>query len=147
VRTRINLAELGVGLALVALGLLAAWEGSHYRIGTLTRMGPGMFPIALGIVLAGLGVAATLEGVRAAEAAVPASLRAFLFIGTGIVGWALLVEPFGLIVATVVLVGLSACAMPPVRIVPTLLLAAALCLIGEVLFITLLGVPLTAFGR
>ena len=146
-RTRINRAELCVGLSLVALGLLAVWEGSHYRLGTLTRMGPGMFPIALGVVLAGLGVAATLEGMRAAAAETPASLRAFLAIAAGIIAWALLVEPFGLVAATVVLTVLSALAMPPVRIVPTLLLAAALCAIGELLFVTLLGVPLTPFGR
>lgn len=144
---RINFAELGVGLALVALGLLAAWEGSHYRIGTLTRMGPGMFPLALGIVLAALGAAAALEGMRADEAEIPASLRAFVAISAAIVAWALLVEPFGLVVATVVLIVLSALAMPPVRILPTLLLAAALCLLGEFLFIDLLGVPLTPFGR
>lgn len=147
VRRRINLAELGVGLVFVALGLIAVWEGSRYRIGTLSQMGPGMFPMALGLVLAGLGAASAAESMTAEPADMPASLRAFVAIGLGVFAWALLVEPFGLVAATAALVILSALAMPPVRIVPTLLLAGALCILGEALFITLLGVPLTPFGR
>lgn len=38
------------------LGVGAAYTGSSYEIGTLTRMGPGFFPTALGVILAFIGV-------------------------------------------------------------------------------------------
>lgn len=43
--------------ALVALiGAGAIVEGQSYGVGTLTAMGPGFFPVALGAGLVGLGV-------------------------------------------------------------------------------------------
>lgn len=38
------------------IGLVAISEGQRYGIGTLTRMGPGFFPVALGAVLIFLGI-------------------------------------------------------------------------------------------
>lgn len=47
-----------VGGALMALlGLGAAIEGSFYDIGTLSQMGPGFFPVSLGVILALTGLA------------------------------------------------------------------------------------------
>ena len=42
------LAALGIAISLYAL--------SHYSIGTITRMGPGMVPVGLGVLLAIFGV-------------------------------------------------------------------------------------------
>lgn len=48
--------DLVGGLALMALGLFAAYYAhEHYEIGDLRRMGPGFFPVALGLTLAVLG--------------------------------------------------------------------------------------------
>ncbi len=41
---------------MVLLGAGAAFTGSRYDVGSLTRMGPGFFPTALGILLAIVGV-------------------------------------------------------------------------------------------
>ena len=43
------------GLMFLALGLAFAWGATTYPIGEGARMGPGYFPLLLGIVLAGLG--------------------------------------------------------------------------------------------
>jgi Tripartite tricarboxylate transporter TctB family len=47
------------GALTVALGAFAIDKGATYQIGTMTRMGPGFFPVALGaiLVLAGLAIA------------------------------------------------------------------------------------------
>ncbi len=44
--------------ALIAMtgGLIAAQAGLSYDLGTLRRMGPGMFPFGLGLLMVGLGV-------------------------------------------------------------------------------------------
>lgn len=44
------------GALMVLLGLIAANDGTHYPIGTLRQMGPGYFPIALGMLLIVLGM-------------------------------------------------------------------------------------------
>jgi putative tricarboxylic transport membrane protein len=44
------------GALMMLLGLIAVHEGSTYPIGTLFQMGPGYFPIALGVLLIFLGI-------------------------------------------------------------------------------------------
>jgi Tripartite tricarboxylate transporter TctB family len=43
------------GLMFLVLGGVFAWGATHYSIGTGARMGPGYFPMMLGILLAILG--------------------------------------------------------------------------------------------
>jgi hypothetical protein len=43
------------GLMFLVVGVAFAWGATRYTIGEGARMGPGYFPLMLGIVLAGLG--------------------------------------------------------------------------------------------
>lgn len=43
------------GLMFLVVGVAFAWGATRYNIGEGARMGPGYFPLMLGIVLAGLG--------------------------------------------------------------------------------------------
>jgi Tripartite tricarboxylate transporter TctB family len=43
------------GLMFMGVGLAFAWGATTYQIGDGARMGPGYFPLLLGILLAGLG--------------------------------------------------------------------------------------------
>src|SRR5579884_3758772 len=45
------------GALMVLVGCGAAVAGSRYQLGSLTQMGPGFFPTALGVLLALLGIA------------------------------------------------------------------------------------------
>jgi hypothetical protein len=42
------------------VGLAFAWGAGSYSIGTGARMGPGYFPMVLGVLLAGLGLIVTI---------------------------------------------------------------------------------------
>jgi hypothetical protein len=53
--TRYNKDYYGGGLMFL-LGIGAIWKGFDYKIGTLSRMGPGYFPVAIGAILALMGV-------------------------------------------------------------------------------------------
>jgi hypothetical protein len=44
------------GALMMLLGLGASLEGQRYGIGTLTRMGPGFFPVALGVIMIFIGI-------------------------------------------------------------------------------------------
>lgn len=47
------------GLMFMAVGVAFAWGASTYNVGTGARMGPGYFPLMLGILLAIIGAAVT----------------------------------------------------------------------------------------
>jgi hypothetical protein len=49
------------GLMFMAVGVAFAWGATNYSIGTGARMGPGYFPLMLGILMAILGAAIVLE--------------------------------------------------------------------------------------
>lgn len=52
------------GALMMLIGLGAAVAGSNYNVGTLVRMGPGFFPVALGVILVIMGglIAGTAVG-------------------------------------------------------------------------------------
>ena len=49
------------GLAFMAVGGAFAWGASTYTVGTGAHMGPGYFPLELGVLLALLGAAITFK--------------------------------------------------------------------------------------
>ena len=49
------------GLMFMVVGVAFAWGASSYTIGTGARMGPGYFPLVLGVLLALLGGAITFK--------------------------------------------------------------------------------------
>lgn len=49
------------GLMFMGIGVAFAWGASTYSIGTGARMGPGYFPLLLGVLLALIGVIITFK--------------------------------------------------------------------------------------
>jgi hypothetical protein len=49
------------GLLFLAMGIAFAWGSTNYTIGEGARMGPGYFPLMLGILLALIGLFVTFE--------------------------------------------------------------------------------------
>ncbi len=49
------------GLMFMALGVAFAWGATTYKLGTGARMGPGYFPLMLGVLLAVLGMIVTFK--------------------------------------------------------------------------------------
>jgi hypothetical protein len=49
------------GLMFMVAGIAFAWGATNYTIGEGARMGPGYFPLVLGIILALIGVAVVFE--------------------------------------------------------------------------------------
>lgn len=52
------------GLMFTAVGIVFAVGATNFTVGSAARMGPGYFPLLLGIVLAGLGVLVTLQSFK-----------------------------------------------------------------------------------
>ncbi|MFO1263017.1 MAG: tripartite tricarboxylate transporter TctB family protein [Rhodoferax sp.] len=56
------------GLMFMVVGSAFAWGANSYTIGTGARMGPGYFPLVLGVLLAGLGAIITVKSLLVATA-------------------------------------------------------------------------------
>jgi len=80
-----NRKDFFAGLMFLAVGSAFAWGATSYRIGTGARMGPGYFPLVLGVLLALLGAVIALKAVLArtegdGEPVGPWAWRQVLFI-------------------------------------------------------------------
>lgn len=51
--------DLFSGLLFIAVGIAFAWGATSYKVGEAARMGPGYFPLLLGILMAVVGIAVT----------------------------------------------------------------------------------------
>lgn len=136
---------VGGGLLMVC-GLAFSWYAAeHYDIGTLRRMGPGMFPAALGVVLAGFGVMLVIPAMF--RPGVMPQIRVWtpLFVLSGVAAFALLIRPLGLIPAILAVTVISSLAELKIRPVSLALSCAVLCLIAWLTFRVGLGLPIAMF--
>jgi hypothetical protein len=126
------------GVLMIALGMAAALQGASYRIGTLSRMGPGYFPVALGVILAlaGLVIAITARFERDVvdERARRPEWRGWFCICAGIVAFVVLGKYGGLIPATFAIVFVSALADRDNGLRAAALLAVACVVVAVVVF-------------
>jgi hypothetical protein len=126
------------GILMIAIGLAAAFQGSTYPVGELSRMGPGFFPTALGVLLAFAGLAiaagARFAGDAGAIEAQPPQWRGWLCILLSIVAFVVLGKYGGLVPATFAIVFISALGDRDNTWAGAALLALACAAIGVVVF-------------
>lgn len=105
--------DLFGGAAMVAVGLFVSlFSIAHYDFGSLRQMGPGFFPVTLGLLLAGLGaVIAGPAWWRAGEAR-PFALPEMLAILAAIAVFGLGLQTLGIVVTTAVAVLLASLPAP-----------------------------------
>lgn len=99
------------GALMFALGIYAAYQGGSYRIGSLGSMGPGFFPVTLGVALALIGIAIIVAAPseQATEpVAVEPQWRGWLCILGGIVAFLITAKHLGLLPASFTVVFISA---------------------------------------
>ena len=89
------------GLVLALVGVAAAgWAWAHYDLGSLRQMGPGAFPVALGVSLAGIGLVVALPGLRRGGEAVSLAPWPALAVLASILVFGFGLRPLGLVAAT-----------------------------------------------
>jgi len=139
--------DLWGGLFLVGTGLafgLVAWL--EYPIGTVLDMGPGMFPMMLGLLLALLGLMILLPALwRVTSMRTDIEWRPLLTIAAGVVAFILTIERFGLAVAVLSLTWLSTLAIDRLSFKQAMALGGTLTLAAMVIFVYGFGVPIPVF--
>jgi len=136
------------GGLMTLIGVGAILEARHYNVGTLLHMGPGFFPIILGVVMSGLGV--LIAGVAAvADAEDDDQMSypkpegfAWLCILAGPIFFIILGSYFGLLPATFACVFVSALGDRTSTLKGSLILATAVTVFGVGLFSYVLQVSL-----
>jgi hypothetical protein len=147
--------DLYAGALLMVLGAGCALEGHALALGTLSEMGPGFFPVLLGIALAvvGLLIAAFAVGTSAPdgsqELAGAPDWRGFACIVLGVVAFIALGEYTGLIPATFACVLIAAHGDRTMSFRAALVLALAMTVVAVVFFFYALQLqfPLLTWGR
>jgi hypothetical protein len=102
--------DFWAGLMFIGFGaFFMVWALTHYQMGTAVRMGPAYFPTVLGGLLAVLGVLVLLEAFTMEGPSVPPlRFRPLILISAACVVYGYVMKPLGLILATLLLVFISA---------------------------------------
>jgi Tripartite tricarboxylate transporter TctB family len=138
--------ELFAGGLILLFGLVALLEGQRLGTGTLSDMGPGFVPMALGVVLCGLGLIIALAGQTTPtdEPDTP-DWRGTICILTGAVSFILLGQHTGLASAIFGSVFIAAKGDRTTTTRQALILAATVTIFGSILFGTILKIPIPLY--
>ena len=138
------------GLLFIAIGVATAIAASDYPLGTMRNIGPGYYPILLGIALTLLGAGIVLKGLKISaerSSGEGFALRPLIAVIAAVVAFGLLVRPFGLGVAIVALIVISSFAGRDFNPVRVALLCAAMVALSWLVFIYLLGLSMSMWPR
>ena len=139
------------GLLFMTVGGAFAYGATTYQVGTAARMGPGYFPLLLGVILALMGaviavrsfIAGTPDGDHIGAIAWKPLL---LVLGANVAFGALMIgvpslgiPQFGLVVAIFAQVGIASLAAERFVLTEVLVLAAILAVGSYAAFVVLLG--------
>lgn len=138
--------DIAGGALLAALGGAIAWGASRMALGSLAQPGPGMLPLALGVLLAlcGVSLAANAWRCRADAAAAQIAFGGVRVWGTlaALIATAFAFEPLGYGPSAALLLALLVRLYSARGWLASLAIGAVAAAAGWVLFVLLLGVQL-----
>jgi Tripartite tricarboxylate transporter TctB family len=146
-RTLTNKRDLYAGSLVVLLGLGTVLQGQTYDIGALTHMGPGFFPVVLGMALILIGILIAGNGATSVPDASEDIVlkkpewRGWLCVIAGPLSFIAFGKYGGLIPATFACVFISSLGDRTATLKGSLALAAGVTLFGVLLFSYILHIP------
>jgi len=139
------------GLVMTLLGAGVGLNATTYELGTLMHMGPGMFPLILGVLLAIVGMLILVTGVSTpldeGERILPDSMewRGWACVLAGPLMFMIFGELFGMAAGTFMCVFVSALGDRTATLKSSALLAVCITVGGGLLFSYVLKVPFPLF--
>ena len=139
------------GLMFMVVGVAFAWGATSYNVGEAARMGPGYFPLVLGVLMALVGVVVSFKSLvvdTKTDNKIGAwAWRPLFYVITANVVFGVLLAglrtfdfpAFGLIVAIYALTFIASMAQVDWKFKPTLLLATALAVGSYLVFVLALA--------
>lgn len=139
-----NQQDLAAGLFLFAFALLARYFAEDLPMGRLVRMGPGYLPTVLAWILAAIGLLIAARGFLTDGPKLESwAWRPLIALSASLIAFALLLQGGGLVIAIVATTAIASLAEPGARPLPVFLVSAVMSIMSVVMFIWLLGLPLT----
>ena len=148
-RTTLKRLELGILVALVVLAVFVVWQSARMPSGTISLPGPGMLPMALGLLLALSALALILLLSRSGSMdADPVTLgnRQIAISFLILVGTGLLFDRLGFVVTGSLFLFALLWMLSPLGWWRSLLVSVAAVFVSNYLFKGLLGVSLPPFS-
>ncbi len=149
--TLVKKRDFYAGGIMTLLGAAVTLDSMTYSLGTLTHMGPGMFPLMLGVTLTFIGVlilgTAIVTPLTDNENILPKDREWFAWgcILAGPIAFIILGEFFGLVPATFACVLIPALGDRTATLKGSLMLAAGVTFFGVLLFVYILKIPFPMF--
>jgi hypothetical protein len=141
-----NIKQFSSGVIFAVIGVLALWQLPR-PIGSLVSMGPGYFPMLLGIGLVLVGVSSIILGMRSHTHTSIESLALVptFFIVSGIIAMALLIDRAGLAVSLLFMVLGTCYARVLKHPLEVAIIYLIVLLMTWAVFIYLIQLPITLF--
>jgi hypothetical protein len=142
------LKDILAGAIFIAFGLAFALGALAYDIGSPVNMGPGYVPLALGLMLVGLGGLIIVKGFLAGEGEPIGSVdwRAVILITASLIFFGVTVRGLGVVGALFGATLLAALARSATTILEALAIAAGLTVLSVLIFIVALRLRLDLLG-
>ncbi len=135
--------DIIAGLGLTLTGSVAAlYALFNYNLGTFGRMGPGMMPVSLGIVLAGFGLVIAIPALSRRGEAAQLKLRPMIVMSISILSFALMIETVGIVPAVFFTTVIATFSETRVPLGWALVLGSGMTLSTWIIFILGLGLPI-----
>jgi hypothetical protein len=143
----VNKVDAAAGVLFILIGLVFGGQSLGMEIGTSLRMGPGYFPLVLAgllIVLGGFIVANAFK--TAGDEVSTHAWRGMMFILPAPIFFGLTVRGLGFVPSIFLTTLIAALASMKMKLLPALLLAAAVTVFCTAVFSYGLGLPFRRFG-
>jgi Tripartite tricarboxylate transporter TctB family len=148
VERRRSLPDVVVGGIFVVIGGAFVVGSLGYELGTPLRMGPGAFPLLVGVLVVALGLAIVVKGLIAGEVPAfgPIPWRAAAVIVVAILFFGFTVRRLGIVPASAVTAFLTTLASRRMRLITALAVAGGLTLASTLIFVVGLQLRLPLLG-
>lgn len=139
--------DVVAGIVLALLGAaIAAYAYVNYPTGSISRMGPGMFPVMMGVALLLVALGILARSLVNQRETIQVNVRAAIFVLVGLAVFAMMIEPFGVVPSLFVLLVISSGAVPGRRLLGTLLFALVATAGTVIIFVYLMDLHFKLFG-
>ena len=135
------------GILVCGIGAATSvYSALNYEIGELSNIGPGAFPIGLGVLLLLFGVSLVIQGLYESRYRFELNLGNVVYILLAVLCFALLIAPFGIFPAVTVGGAIAARADRSSSNLFCAMLGLSLAAICSFLFVILLELPVPAIS-
>jgi len=131
------------GIMFLCFAVVGLYVARGYSMGSADEMGPGYFPVFLGIVLGALGLLLVARAITSGDEPVGhISIRPLVYLVVAVVAFGVTIEPLGLVLSLILTVALAALAGRDSGPIEVAILAVVLAALSVGIFHFALRLPL-----